>query len=98
MAIRKITVRIIPANILSIGILTKSMLKKLQASSETMPLLDCVEKDVLHLAYTSDNDEDLDNEVTSSPPCSNIISLLTTITTTFWKNKLLIGQRQSKGL
>lgn len=48
--------------------------------------------------HKRDNDEDLDNEVTSSPPCSNIISVVTTIITTFWKNKLLIWQRQSKGL
>ncbi|KAI3472363.1 hypothetical protein Pfo_031104 [Paulownia fortunei] len=50
----------------SIGVVTRSMLKKLLSSSEITPLLKTVEKDLPHLANTNEDDGDLKHESASS--------------------------------
>ncbi|KAI3465910.1 hypothetical protein Pfo_022573 [Paulownia fortunei] len=50
----------------SIGVVTRSMSKKLLSSSEITPLLETVEKDLPHLANTNEDDVDMKDESVSS--------------------------------
>ncbi|KAI3445230.1 hypothetical protein Pfo_001895 [Paulownia fortunei] len=66
------------------------MAKKLLSSSEIIPLLETVEKDLPHLADTNDDEEDLKDESASSTPrsassylfTSNIVLVMVTNATT----------------
>ncbi|KAI3453509.1 hypothetical protein Pfo_010172 [Paulownia fortunei] len=62
----------------SIGVVTRSMSKKLLSSSEITPLLETAEKDLPHLANTNEDDGDLKDESASFIPrsASSYIKLL----------------------
>ncbi|KAI3457318.1 hypothetical protein Pfo_013981 [Paulownia fortunei] len=74
----------------SIGVVTRSMSKKLLSSSEITPLLETAEKDSPHLVNTNEDDGDLKDESASSTPrsassysfSSNITPVMVTNATT----------------
>ncbi|KAI3459820.1 hypothetical protein Pfo_016483, partial [Paulownia fortunei] len=74
----------------SIGVIIRSMSKKLLSSSEITPLLEIAEKDLPHFANTNEDDGDLKDKSASSTPrsassysfTSNIAPVMVTNATT----------------